>query len=335
LFASALRRDSTDGQNAILQRLDRSIESAEALLRALLDISKLDAGGITPHIEPVQLRPLITELVETMGPLAREKGIHVRIGPGDAMVESDQGLLRSIVQNFLSNAIRYTGKGGILVGIRRRGVHARIDVIDTGPGIPDDKQTAIFREFERLPGAGDGGIGLGLAIVERTARLIDARISLRSRVGHGSRFSVTLARAQEQAPMPPPVAEAIALHGRSLSILVVDDNANNADALTSYLRSKGHQVVQALTADDAFASAGRFDVLLADFNLGDGDDGLDLAAQMLSADRVRRAALVTAARPADYEARASAKNVSVFRKPLSTDALDRWLADERGYLAAE
>ena len=128
----------------LLGKLDRSIESADTLLRALLDISRLDAGGVTPELTPTPVRALLIEMVETFAPLAREKGLSIRIGPGDATVETDIGLLRSIIQNFLSNAIRYTRAGGIVVGVRRRAGDARIDVIDSGPGIPADKQNKYF-----------------------------------------------------------------------------------------------------------------------------------------------------------------------------------------------
>jgi signal transduction histidine kinase len=111
LFSAALGRDLSGSAREVLGKLDRSIQSAEALLRSLLDISKLDAGGISPNAQPLQIRPLLAALVETMRPLALEKGLDIRLGPGDATVETDPGLLRSIVQNFLSNAIRYTPGG--------------------------------------------------------------------------------------------------------------------------------------------------------------------------------------------------------------------------------
>lgn len=335
LFSAALRRDSADIQLPMLQKLDGSIESAESLLRSLLDISKLDAGGITPRAEVLRLRPLLVELVETMVPMAREKDLEIRVGPGDATVESDPGLLRSIVQNFLSNAIRYTHAGGVLIGVRRRGGDARIDVIDTGAGIPDDKRSAIFREFERLSNAGDGGIGLGLAIVERTARLLDARVSLNSRPGHGSRFSVSLPlSAKPVETVEAPAADAPP-RGGALSILVVDDDATNCEALRSYLVSLGHKVETARDADAAMRLTSCFDCALVDFNLGPSADGLVLAQNLLENDRARRIALVTAARSEDYEARAMALGIIVFRKPIITAALDRWLAEKPLDIAAE
>lgn len=327
LFSAALARELTGTALSKLHRLDMSIQSAETLLRALLDISKLDAGGIKPDIQPVRLRELLTEMVDTMMPLAREKGLELRIGAGDAMVESDPGLLRSIVQNFLSNAIRYTEEGGIIVGIRHRGSEARIDVIDTGPGIPADKQDIIFREFERLENAGEGGIGLGLAIVERTARLLGARVSLRSHYGRGSRFSLSIMHASI-APAAVAVAPANqhASH-RALSILIVDDDAANIAALRAYLEACGHRVIDADGPEAALAAEPDYDVGLVDYNLNAGIDGIKLIQSL----RKRRAdtafALVTAAQEADYGKRARRAGIKVFRKPLAPQELDNWFSD--------
>lgn len=328
LFSAALGRDLQDAQRPLLDRLDRSIGSAEALLRALLDISRLDAGGVTAERQPVQVRPLLAELVDTMAPLARERGLHLSLGAGDAVVETDPGLLRSIVQNFLSNSIRYTARGGILVGVRRRGSQARIDVIDTGPGIPEDKREAIFREFERLPDAADGGVGLGLAIVDRTARVIGATISLESRLGHGSRFSVALPVATALRPVSasPVITSERADCSARLTILAVDDDPANRDALRGFLESLGHTVITATDADQALALNGPFAVALIDFDLGHSLNGLDLIQALRVAHPRTRYALVTAAAPGAWSARARSLGVPVLRKPIAIDALQAFLA---------
>lgn len=193
LFSAALQRDVPDHAKVTLNRVDRSIEAANDLLRALLDISKLDAGGIVPHPTRFSVRRMLEELVESFEPLAAERGLSLRLGACDAVVEVDRILLRSIVQNFMSNAVRYTEKGGILVGVRRRrgdGADdmARIEVYDTGHGIAPSMQRVIFREFERLGTNNEAGIGLGLAIVERMAPLVHGRIGLRSTLGRGAVF---------------------------------------------------------------------------------------------------------------------------------------------------
>ncbi|MET0179099.1 MAG: PAS-domain containing protein [Novosphingobium sp.] len=192
LFAAALARKHTD---PLVDRIDQSIIAAEQLLRALLDISKLDAGGIVPQPTIFPLRPLLDELVGTFVDQAGAKGLRLRVAGGDQAVETDRILLRQILQNLIGNAVRYTVTGGIVVGVRRRGPDVRIEIIDSGPGIAEHQRQAIFREFGRLDTGEDTGVGLGLAIVERTVRLLDVVLDLDSDVGRGSRFSLILPRA--------------------------------------------------------------------------------------------------------------------------------------------
>jgi signal transduction histidine kinase/Na+/proline symporter len=325
LFAAALGRDIAPKQQAILSKLDRSIESADTLLRALLDISRLDAGGVTPQPKPLRLRPLLVEMTETFAPLALEKGLTLRVGTGDATVETDAGLLRSIVQNFLSNAIRHTGRGGIIIGVRRRSGMARIDVIDTGPGIPEDKQGLIFREFERLANASEGGIGLGLAIVDRTARLLDARISLRSASGKGSRFSVALPLAKLQHDLPIAAPERRHILTQALNILVVDDDIANCEAMESYLSRLGHHIRIATTTAQARSQKEPFDIGLIDFNLGEVGDGLHLITVLRQEQPGARFALVTATPAAEYANRDELSGVTVLHKPVGAGDLEIWL----------
>ncbi|MFN3230146.1 MAG: PAS-domain containing protein, partial [Asticcacaulis sp.] len=325
LFSAALQRDLPDPSRPLLQKLDRAIESADALLRALLDISKLDAGGITPDILPVRMRPLLVSVAETLAPLAREKGLTLRVGLVEATVMTDAGLMRSIIQNFLSNAIRYTQQGGIVVGLRHRGADVRLDVIDTGPGIPPDKTALIFREFERLPNASEGGIGLGLAIVERTARLLGARISLESRLGHGSRFSLSLPKVSDALAPESQDQPKVRSSRQSLSILIIDDDPANCEAMESFVTRLGHRVSTRSDAANALVWKGQFDVALVDFNLGGTIDGLTVIDALRARRPLARYALVTAARLDDYQHRAARQNVTVFRKPVDTQEIEAWL----------
>jgi CheY-like chemotaxis protein len=193
----------------------------------------------------------------------------------------------------------------------------------------------IFREFERLPNANEGGIGLGLAIVERTARVIGARISLHSKLGKGSRFSVALPIAAIESVLPKSEPKALLRAQSRQSVLIVDDDRANCDAMESFVLQLGHEVCVANSAKEALQCSIDFDVALIDFNLGEGDDGLTLIANLRSENPDARYALVTATRPADYMERSEMRGVSVLRKPLSASDLEAWLDGAPLVLAAE
>ena len=155
--------------------MDLAFESIDRLLTALLDISKIDAGVVTPMIDNVPLAPLLRRLATECAPLAERKGLSLRLAPTTAVVRSDRDMLARALMNLLSNAIRYTRRGGVLIGVRREGADFRVDVVDTGVGIPQEQQIEIFEEFRRLgvdAEQRDRGCGLGLAIVERIARIV-------------------------------------------------------------------------------------------------------------------------------------------------------------------
>jgi signal transduction histidine kinase/Na+/proline symporter/CheY-like chemotaxis protein len=327
LFSAALQREVPDHAQQMLGRVDSSIAAANDLLRALLDISKLDAGGIVPHPTLFPVRRMLEELIESFEPLAAERGLTLRLGAGDALVEADRTLLRSIVQNFMSNAVRYTDKGGILVGVRRRGDKVRIEVFDTGPGIPPGKQRVIFREFERLGTNGEAGIGLGLAIVERTAPLVHGTVHLRSRPGRGSCFAVQLPLATGQVIVPELPVERITRAG-GLRVLIVDDDLAICDAMASLLASRGHESVAMQSPLDALDLPGDFDVALVDFTLGDTMDGIDLADRLQAHRPALRIALITADQSAGMRSRAAARCLPILPKPLAPNELDDWLAQD-------
>lgn len=328
LFAAALGRDLPDHLKPLLGRIASSIDSADALLRSLLDISKLDAGGIKPEPAVFPVRPLLEELAEGFTPLAAEKGLEIRVGPGDAPVDTDRTLLRSILQNFVSNAVRYTPEGGLMLTVRRRGDRVRIEVYDTGAGIAVEDQRRIFREFERLGTGGVAGIGLGLAIVERTARLLGATVDLRSRPGRGSRFAVELPVATrtpsavataEAAPLPKFAAEA----GRH--VLVVDDDADIRAATAMLLRQNGFEPLMAAEPDMARRLAAQADSALVDFHLADGANGLELIADLLAINPALCCALVTADRTPETAERCQQDDIAFFPKPADPDRLIAWL----------
>ena len=326
LFSSALRRRLAEPERAMLARLDRSIEGANDLLGALLDISRLDAGGVTPQPTRFAARAMLVDLVESLAPLAAEKGLSLRVGAGDGWVETDRSLLRSIVQNFLSNAIRYTERGGIIVAARRRGQNLRIEVRDSGIGIAPDKLDIIFREFERLGQGSENGIGLGLAIVERSAVLIGAEVDVWSRTGQGSCFAVRLPRVMANAGEGAGPEGGSAIEASGLRLLVVDDDEANRAAMRAVLEAMGNGCVAAGCEAEALAAKEDFDGALVDFELGAARDGIDLIDALRERWPGLPVALVTAERGEAMLARARARGIAILAKPLGGAVLERWVA---------
>jgi signal transduction histidine kinase len=194
LFAAQLHDRMKSPEDALLiSRIDTAIETMNKLFDALLDISKLDAGALTPAIADFPIIALLTRIENTFATFADQKGLSFRVHTdSDIWVRSDPMLLERIVLNLVSNAVRYTKAGGIVVGYRRREHSLRIEVWDTGPGIPEEQRGKIFSEFYRICGNDETGLGLGLAIVERLSTLLEHPLDLSSTPGRGSRFSVTV-----------------------------------------------------------------------------------------------------------------------------------------------
>lgn len=330
LFTSALDRNVEGNAKTLTARVDRSIVAAEELLRALLDISRLDAGGVQPSPEVVDLRSLIGDIAESMRPLAEEKGLFLRTISLRGSVETDPGLLRSVLQNLLANAVRYTVEGGILIGVRQRGAFLRIDVIDTGVGIPANRQADIFSEFTRLGAVEAEGLGLGLAIVERIARLLGLRIDLSSREGHGSRFSVLLPALQINAfsrgdAILPDDSSMPADAGRSLRVLVVDNEPAIVEATAALLEGLGHVAVTASGTAEALDQVASVDVLLADYHLDHGEDGVRLIDQARSRNPALAVALITAESGAALRNRLRLGRIALFVKPADPAAITAFL----------
>lgn len=322
LFTAALSREL--GGHALTGKIDQSIVAAERLLRALLDISRLDAGGIEPVVRPFALRPMLRELLDGFAPQATEKGLALRLAAPDGTICSDETMVRAIVQNLVSNAVRYTSRGGVLVGVRRRGDHVGIEVWDTGPGIPVPDQQRIFGEFERLESGDDVGVGLGLAIVERSARLLGATVSVDSVVGRGSRFAVTFpAAAPLSATAAGPIPERVRSQLRAAAILIVDDDRRVCEALGTMLAARGHRAIVASSAAEALAVSEPYDAALVDYHLGGEMNGMDLIAALRSG----AAALVTADPDPALRHRATQASVTLLAKPLDADAFDLWLCE--------
>lgn len=326
LFVAALGRDVQGPQDSLVARVDGAIVAAEDLLRALLDISRMDAGGITPNQEDVDLKSFLSDLIANFQPVARAKGLNMRLGPAGGVVVSDTGLLRSIMQNFLTNAIRYSERGGILVGTRRRAGMQRIDVIDQGVGIAPESLDIIFSEFTRLGEVEAEGHGLGLALVERTARLLGGRVEVASVKGKGSRFSLVLP-AQEACNAPrSDVPEEMPLatpRGDKRRVLVVDNDVRIVDATRALLSALGHESYGARTIADALEMLDHVDALLVDFRLDNGEDGLSLIRLARALKPEIPAVIITAENSDELRQEAMSIGVRILSKPANPATVEQ------------
>jgi Na+/proline symporter/signal transduction histidine kinase/ActR/RegA family two-component response regulator len=339
LFTTALGERLADGNTAsaqdMVQNIGASLQSVEHLLSALLDISALEAGAMRAQKRDFALGPLLALLAVEVEALAADRPAHrrlrVRAVPTLARVQTDPDLLRRILQNFLTNAVRYTPRGTVLMGCRNRGDAVRIEVWDTGIGIPEERQQEIFQEFRRLaPNADEGptGLGLGLAIVERIARGLDHAIEVRSVLGRGSCFAVTVPRAVMLSPLPvlPPAVLPPTRPG--LSVLCVDNDTAILAGMRALLEGWGCAVRTAATPSAAEALLGDYRpaLVVADYHLEAEVDGLTLLETLSpgSAPPIARV-LLTADRSPALRARAVAANIQLLYKPLRPAALRSYL----------
>ena len=334
LFTAAMI--DRDPGNDLGGKIDASLGAVESLLDALLDISKLDAGAFKPEKRAFALQPLFDSLETAFAAVAQRRGVELTVAPTRAFVETDPAFLRRILQNLLSNALRYGRSEGrpqrVVLGCRREGGHLRIEVKDNGPGIAPDKHAVIFEEFVRLQPEDERpreerGLGLGLAIVERIGRMLDLPVRLASAPGRGSTFSVTvpLVPAVVVAPLPASVVQpAPALEAGSF-VLCIDNEARVREAMATLLSGWGCEVAVAASQAESLervSAAGRLpDLVLADLHL-DNEDGLDVVGELRRLwDRAVPAALVTADRDPMLRLRARARQVEVLHKPIKPAAL--------------
>ena len=285
LFASALAQKTSESE---LQNLSEnvvlSLQAADALINSMLEASRLDAGVVAPKLEVFRLKDLFDQLDREFTAMANQREIGFRVVATNLAVFSDPHLLRRILQNFLSNAVRYTSQGGVLLGCRRRGNVLRIEVWDTGPGIPLDKRREIFQEFRRLKtpeyDKAEKGLGLGLAIAERISRLLNHPINLRSWWRHGSVFSVDVPLGEMPLISPvltqPTVDNLGNLAG--VYVLCIDNEASVLAGMKALLEGWGCIVSTARDENSALESLRKHipDLVIADYQLDDGVTGLQL-----------------------------------------------------------
>ena len=344
LYATSLvERDRSGGQPELAENIDASLDAVEEILTALLEISRLDGGALKPELSSFRLDELMRQLQREFEPSAQEKGLKLVFMPTSLTLRSDRRLLRRLLQNLISNAIKYTPNGKVLIGCRRRGNQVAVEVIDTGLGIPQSKQKTVFREFQRLDQGAKvaRGLGLGLSIVQRIARALDHGLTLDSAPGRGTRFSVSVPRAAPLPPMTTAAAPRNAPAGQlaGMRLLVVDNEPAILDGMKRLLEGWGCRVTIAASLDEALphvGSKGEPDVLIADYHLDHGNGLTAISALRSRARTPMPAILLTADRTPHVREAANALDVHLLNKPLKPAALRALLAQWRATrLAAE
>jgi signal transduction histidine kinase/CheY-like chemotaxis protein len=326
LFADALAQQLDPARRSpsmreLLAQLGGALDSTTDLLTGLFDMARLEAGGLVPQPRSFPLSDVLDPLASEFRALAAERGLGFDHVPTAAWTHSDPQLLRRVLQNFLANAVRYTACGRVLLGVRRVDGALRIEVHDTGPGIAADQQALIFEEFRRGDGVAGQGLGLGLAIADRIARLLEAKLALRSRVGRGTVFALTVPCVPSQphaAPLP------IARTGLAgAHVLVVDNEAQALDALRHLLEGWGCSVDAVADGGGAERALAQRDAALwlLDYHLDAGDTGTALRAR-LAAHFGERPTLVLSADASDCVRREVAEcGLGLLQKPVRPLAL--------------
>lgn len=329
LFASTLAQHQfSPEQRQLLEHLEGSLQSVENVLSVLVEISKLDAGAMEPKIAPLQLNTLLKPLRDEFTAIAANKGIELRTRCNNHWVHGDSHWLRRIIQNLLSNAIRYTDHGGVLMGCRKRGDYLAIDIWDTGPGIPQSKLKDIFQEFKRIPGPNTDskGLGLGLAIVERMASKMGYKIEVESWVDYGSRFRllVPLAEPQETTANEPNQQIQPSNIGslQGLKVFVIDNDIEVLTAMTALLNSWDCEVFSCQRLEEALTIPFEPAIMLADYQLDNDETGLEVMQALQTRFNKDIPGVLISADPREStEEKAKALGFYFLRKPLKPAAL--------------
>lgn len=336
LFGAALAAEPLEGRTRYLvERLLRALSGLDELFNRLLDISRLDTGAIVPRWSVFSVEPLFTTLEARFNGLAADRQIRfrVRARPG-LYVRSDATLLIEMIMNLLSNAFRYTERGGVLLAARRRNEELLIQVWDTGRGIPPEHIETIFGEFVQLDNPSRDrrkGLGLGLAIVQRIGQALGHPVTVRSRPGRGSVFviSLPLVDAPQEEPLPATALESVDLNG--LLVLAIDDEIDVLIAMEALLSSWGCYVLLARSlpeALDRLASSERFpDVVLTDHVLGNGVTSTQVVESVRAAVPVElRVAIISGEAEPSLETNATTRGWGYMTKPVNPARLREFLA---------
>tara|TARA_R110002126_G_scaffold150368_1_gene296565 strand:- start:13635 stop:17189 length:3555 start_codon:yes stop_codon:yes gene_type:complete len=315
-------------QKAILGQLDNSLKASEELISTLLEIAKLDDGKLKPDVQTVALQELLSQLADEYSLVASQKGLRLTVRMAAYAIQTDPMYLRRILQNMLSNAIKYTLKGRILLGCRKRDEQLIVQVWDTGPGIAAHDLERIFEDFYRIDATAKGqqGVGLGLGVVHRMAKLLGHQLNVRSWPGKGTLFSISLPLAHDKSRLALPLP---AQHNQrplpGLTVVCIDDDAANLAALKVLLEQWQIADVMCFYDETELLEYARTapapDVMLIDYQLGQHSNGLDLYQQIQAHWGSVGGILVSASPQADLAAKAKAVGLMYLAKPIKPGAL--------------
>jgi len=338
--AAASRSAAVGEMRKLAHNVDLSLEAVEEILTTILEISRLDARALKPELHAFTINDVLEQLRIEFEPMAGEKNLKLKVLSCSVPVLSDRRLLRRLLRNLVSNAVKYTpSEGRVLVGARRRPEGLRLEVWDTGVGIPQDQHKIIFEEFTRLESAQqtEVGLGLGLSIVERLGRVLGHHVNLRSAPGRGSVFSVAIPRAEQNIVTVKPKAPRRAARRDTMGgmvVIAIDNDPRILEGMQALLKQWDCTPVCAESRDDAVklleGAELSPDIILADYHLGDPENGLDVVLSL----RARYGAelpaiLITADRTPEVRDRAAEENVYVLHKPVKPASLRALLSQTR------
>ena len=335
LLNGALRRMvGTADAAEVLSQQEHAVGTMSRLLNALLDISKLESGAVKPQVRDFRAATVLDAIRREFTPVARSKGLVLEVEPTDESIHSDPALVEQILKNLVSNAVKYTERGRVVVRCRREAAALRIEVVDTGVGIPAAQLAYIYDEFYQVEGAAHGsrdGYGLGLSIVQRLVKLLEARLEATSEVGRGSAFALfvplAFAAVGDATPdeRPAPAAGAAG----NAHVLLVEDDVSVRDATAMLLRVEGYRVTAVASLPDALEAAARAapDLLVTDYHLANGALGTEVIAALH--ERVRphlKAILLTGDTSALIKEMRADSDLRILSKPVDAEELLRLVA---------
>lgn len=330
MFVGALgdRTLDTDSRRLVSQ-IQNSVGALDSLFGAILDISRLDAGVIESRPRAFSIQPLLDRICREEMPEVERKGLTLHLLPCSLTVQTDPVLLERVLRNLLSNAVRYTSKGRVVVGCRRARDRLSVEIWDTGCGIPLDQQDLIFQEFYQIGNPErdrSHGLGLGLAIVQRLTRIMKIPIRVHSRVNKGSvfRLSVLLAEGGRTILEPPP--DNVAARYRRLFVLVIDDEVAIQEAMSALLMGWGHLVVAAGSCAEMLVRAAGFtttpDLIVSDYRLRENENGIATIERLRTEfNNDIPAILITGDTAPDRIREASLSDCLLMHKPVSNSRL--------------